>query len=84
MFAITIQLRSESKKKPNIWNSASVSRRRKLATVVLCSGDFKLFVPTSHITPLQLVSSHAGLSKRVFSALGDFFKLKNEGAKFSN
>ena len=46
---------SQSKKKPNIWNRASVSRRRMLATVVLCSGDFKLYFHTSHITPLQLV-----------------------------
>ena len=48
-------IRSQSKKKLNIWNSASVSRRRMLAMVVLWSGDFKLYFHTSHITPLQLV-----------------------------
>ena len=52
---------SHSKKKPNIWNSASVSRRRMLATVVLCSGDFKFYFHTSHITPLQLVMELRGL-----------------------
>ena len=56
-----LQLRSQSKKKPNIWNSASVSRRRMLATVVPCSGDFKLYFHTSHITPLQLVIELGGL-----------------------
>ena len=52
---------SQSKKKPNIWNSASVSRRRMLATVVLCTGDFKLYFHTSYITPLQLVIELSGL-----------------------
>ena len=54
-------LRSQSKKKPNIWNSASVSRRWMLSTVVLCSGDFKLYFHTSHITPLQIVIELRGL-----------------------
>ena len=54
-------IRSQSKKKPNIWNSASVSRRRMLATVVLCSGDFKIYFHTSHIMPLQLVIELRGL-----------------------
>jgi len=56
-----LQLRSQSKEKPNISNSASVSRRRMLATGVLCSGDFKLYFHTSHITPLQLVIKLRGL-----------------------
>ena len=59
--SIIIHIRSQSKKKPNIWNSASVSRRRMLATVLLCSGDFKLYFHTSHITPLQLVINLRGL-----------------------
>ena len=58
---LEVHLRSQSKKKPNIWNSASVSRRRMLATVVLCSGDFKLYFHTSHITSLQLVIELRGL-----------------------
>jgi len=33
---ITFHKRSQSKKKPNIWNSASVSQRRMLAMAVLC------------------------------------------------
>ena len=69
-------IRSQSKKKLNIWNSASVSRRRMRATVVLCSGDFKLYFHTSHITPLQLVTELRGLSERVFSALGDFLQVE--------
>jgi hypothetical protein len=42
-----------------------VSRRRTLATVLLCSGDFKLYFDTSHITPLQLVIELRGLEQRV-------------------
>jgi len=51
---LSIVIHGQSKKKPNILNRASVSRRRMLSTVVLCSGDFKLYFHTSHITPLQL------------------------------
>jgi len=54
-------VRSHSKKNPNICNSASVSWRRMLATVVLFSGDFKLYFQPSHITPLQLVIELRGL-----------------------
>ena len=52
---VMTNIRSQSKKEPIIWNSASVSRRRMLATVVLCSGYFKLYFHTSHITPLHVV-----------------------------
>ena len=55
------RIRSQSEKKPNIRNSASVSRRKMLATVVLCSRDFKLYFHTSHITPLQSVIELRGL-----------------------
>ena len=58
---ILCHIRSQSKKKPNIWNSAKVSRRRMLVMVALCSGDFKLYFHTSHITPLQLVIELRGL-----------------------
>jgi hypothetical protein len=58
---VCVTLLSQSKERPNIWNSAPVSRRRTLATVVLCSGDFKLYFHTSHITPLQLVIELRGL-----------------------
>jgi hypothetical protein len=54
-------IRGQSKKKPNIWNLASVSQRGMLATVVLCRGDFKLYFHTNHITPLQLVIELRGL-----------------------
>jgi len=54
-------VRNQSKKKPNIWNSESVSWRRMLATVVMCSGEFKLYFHTIHITPLQLVIELHGL-----------------------
>ena len=49
------QVRSQSKKKPNFLNSAPANRRSTLKTVVLWSGDFKLYFDTSHITPRQLV-----------------------------
>jgi hypothetical protein len=55
------KIRSQSKKKPNILNSAPVSQRRTLATVLLYSGDFKLYFLTSHITPLQLDIELRGL-----------------------
>jgi hypothetical protein len=58
---IRSKIQGQSKKKLNIWNSAPVSRRRSLATVVLCSGKFKLYFDTSHITPLQLVIELRGL-----------------------
>ena len=53
-----------------------MSRRRTLATVVLCSWDFKLYFDISHITPFQLVMSYTALSERVFSALGDFLQVE--------
>jgi len=59
--ASVAEIRSQSKKKLNIRNRASVSRRRMLATVVLCSGDFKLYFHTSHITQFQLVIELRGL-----------------------
>ena len=54
-------VQGQSKKIPNIWNSAPVSRRRTLATVVLCSWDFKLYFDTSHITPLSISLELRGL-----------------------
>ena len=67
-------IQGQSEKIPNIWNSAPVSRRRTLATVVLCSWDFKLYFDTSHITPLSIC--HAALSERVFSAPGEFLQVE--------
>jgi hypothetical protein len=58
-FVLCIQ--GQSIKKPNIWNSAPLSRRWSFATVVLCSGDFKLYFDTSHMTSLQLVIELRGL-----------------------
>ena len=54
-----------------------------LAMVVLCSGDFKLYFHTSHITPLPS-SSYAGLSERVFSALGDSLQVEKRRILKSN
>jgi len=49
------RIRGQSIKKPNIWNSQTVSVLCTLAMVALYSGDFKLYSDTSSITPPQLV-----------------------------
>ena len=67
-------IQGQSKKILNICDSAPVSRRRMLATVVLRSVDFKLYFDTSHITPLSM--SYVALSERVFSVLGDFLQIE--------
>jgi len=42
-------VRTQSIKKPNLWNSEPASGRSTLAMVALCSGDFKLYSDTSSI-----------------------------------
>ena len=48
-------VRRQSIKKPNFWNSEPARAGSKLAMVALCSGDFKLYSDASSITPCQLV-----------------------------
>ena len=55
------EIQGQSKNIPNICNSAPVSRHRTLATVVLCSVDFKLYFDTSNITPLSMSHELRGL-----------------------
>ena len=72
-------VRGQSIKKPNLWNSEPVRARRTLAMVALCSGDFKLCSDTSSITPRQLlIELHALEWLCMFSNLGDFFFLQVE------
>jgi len=54
-------IQGQSKKIPNICDSAPMSRRRTLETVVLCSVDVKLYFDTSHITPLSMSHELRGL-----------------------
>jgi hypothetical protein len=75
---INISIHSQSKKKPNIWNSTPVSRRRTLMTVVLCSGDFKFYFHTSHkfaTGPSRHPAKHVpGRVKKKKKALGAVYQ----------
>ena len=51
----TKHIRRQSIKKPNFLNSEPASARSTLATVALCSGDFKLYSDVSSVTPCRLV-----------------------------
>ena len=73
---VELRIQGQSKKILNICDSAPVSRRRTLATVVLCSVDFKLHFDTSHITPFSMSHELPAMSERVFSAFGDFLQVE--------
>ena len=51
----THNIRWQSIKKPNLWNSEPSSMCGMRTMVALCSGDFKLNSDTSSIMPLQVV-----------------------------
>jgi hypothetical protein len=55
------KIRSQSKKKPYISNSAPARRRSTLATAVLGSRNFRLYFDTSRITQRQMVIELHGL-----------------------
>jgi len=54
-------VQGQSKKVLIICDSAPVRRCRTLSTVFLCSGDFKLYFATIHITPLSVSHELRGL-----------------------
>ena len=52
---VEVYIRRQSIKEPTFWNSEPASSRSTLATVAMCSGDFKLYSDASSITSCQLV-----------------------------
>jgi len=82
------KIKGQSKKIPNICDSAPVSRRRTLATVMLCSGDFNPLTPndsysgrtaplTSKRCILYIYSRNIGTEHFKHGIYSRFFSLQN-------